>query len=171
MEWDLNNWALDSLLRALQPLRDGDRWRRFFRTPLWLPLPAVAALAFGIIYPMLRMGGAGCAEHALRLGLIATGGTALAWMLGIWAAADPDPGAGFMRKAPPGYESSRWAVWRLRLILVGAVLVVLGVGVWDAVDQIRLEGVPVLLAAAQFLIWVFVVAGVIVPVWLSRKIS
>lgn len=167
----MNNWALGGILHALRPLRDGERWRRFFRTPLWLPLPAVAALAFGVVFLMLRTGGAGCVEHALRLGLIAAGAAALAWALGLWAATDSDRGAHFEREVPPGYEPSRWAVWRLRLLLAGAVLLIVGSYAWEAVDQIRLEGVPLLLVGARFLIRAFVVMGVIVPVWLSRKFS
>lgn len=74
--------------------RDGSRWRAFLHSRLWLGLLPAAAFGFGIVFLVALAGGFEPAGKALFYGLLAGAANGLGWLIGIWAAVDPDEDEG-----------------------------------------------------------------------------
>lgn len=161
-EWDINNCALDYIIRVL---RDGDRWRRFFVSPLWLVFPALGAVAFGVVWLILRGDAALTVEEVRSEAWQAAILTCLAWVAGMWASSGNACGREYWveRAAREGRPSP---TLRQKLILgailAAALLIVAGLIAWEVADTTaRTDSLRQGLACGAT--WLFLIVGGICP--------
>lgn len=137
-----------------------DFWRAFLWTPLWAGVPAAAALAFGAVFLLMRLDPVS-AGGAFIWGGISAGCVALAWVLGLVAA------------ARPGQEETeeRDAAFRGRWRRVKSVVVLIALFVFVCLPDVGrvAEGVPLVVGLCGVLTKLLCIAAIVAVLWLDSR--
>lgn len=144
---------------------DSERWRRLLHSRLWLGLPILAVLSFVVQFLLLRLGDDASVGRAMAKAAWFTLLAACGWGVGIWTSTGREEPEDDRKEYSPGMRFLR------RIIGVAVLLGVMALICAGEIEEMVCGEVSMAYGFSGILLKTTVVAAVVIPVWLERRVS